>query len=126
MTDIQDIILNIKPEYFYIFSDKLFLKEFTYPQLFNKLRSMPYMKKFFLYIIHYYNSFKGENEKIDNINKLLKKPLKSLKTIYDDNNLIQHFNYLLYYNDDKMTYELFHMKGFCREYTRYGYSFRLL
>ena len=122
MSDIQDIILNINPEHFYIFSDKLFLKEFTYTQLFNELRSMPYMKKFFFYIIHYYNSFKGENEKINNINKQLKKPIKSLKFIYDDNELIQHFNYLLYYNDDKMTYELFHMRGFSRDYKiRYNY-----
>ena len=80
---------------------------------------MPYMKKFFLYIIHYYNSFKGENEEINNIKKKLKKPLKSLKAIYENNILVENFNHLLYYNDDKMTYELYHMKGFSREYKLY-------
>ena len=119
MSDIQEIVLNIDPEQFYNLSDKLFLKEYTYEKLYNELRLMPYMKKFFLYIIHYYNSFKGEKEEINNVNKQLKKPLKSLKAIYENNILVENFNNLIYYNDDKMTYNLYHMKGFSREYNLY-------
>ena len=116
MQDIQEIIFDGNPEDYYIFSDKLFLKEFTYDKLFYEIRLMPYMKKFFLYIIHYYNSFKGENEMEHNNNIIFKKPIKSLKEIYERNEIIEQYNHLLYYNDDRMTYELYNMGGYSRDY----------
>ena len=116
MSDIKEIILDGNPEEYYVFSYRLFLKEFTYSGLFNELRGMPYMKKFFLYIIHYYNSFKGRREPEDCFNKIFKNPLKSLKVIYENKELVEKFNHLLYYNDDKMTFELYGMAGYTREY----------
>ena len=109
--DIKDIIMNQGIQDFFIISDDLFDKKYNYSELYSLIVGYPFIKKFILYVVHYFKSIRGEKYYNFNIDGDM-----TIKDIWYNTYIMGVFNYLFLYNDNKFTYEILNIQGFSSTY----------
>ena len=96
--DIQNIIINQGIQDYFIISDDLFEKKYNYSELYSLIVGYPFIKKFILYVVHYFKSIRGEKYYNFNIDGDM-----TIKAIWYNSYIMGVFNYLFLYNDNIIT-----------------------
>ena len=105
--DIKDILMNQEIHDYFIISDDLYEKKYNYSELYNLIVEYPFIKKYILFVVHYFKSIRGDKYYNFNIDGEMK-----IRDVWYNPYIMSVFNYLFCYNDNKFTYEILNIQGF--------------
>ena len=93
--DIKDLLMNQEIHDYFIISDDLYEKKYNYSELYNLIVEYPFIKKYILFVVHYFKSIRGDkyyNFYIDGEMKI--------RDVWYNPYIMSVFNYLFCYNDN--------------------------